>query len=117
MSWDTLCLSERIDANPPSAIASVAMGVLLELRVADPMPPLDTPVVSHQLQQCFESHPDTRERDITSVKGFAITLSRGGEFNDPARAEPPHTEIAWSLLRLQRQGDVAGVAELMNRCQ
>jgi hypothetical protein len=69
MSWDTLCLPERIDANPPSAIASVALGILLELRVADPIPPLDTPVVSHQLQQCFWGHPDAREKQMAGVEG------------------------------------------------
>ena len=52
------------------------MGVLLELRVADPMPPLDTPAVSHQLKHCFWGRPDAREKEMAGVKGFAGMHSR-----------------------------------------
>jgi hypothetical protein len=93
------------------------MDVLLELRVADPLPPLDTPAVSHQLQQCFWGRPDAHEKEMAAVQGFAVTLSRGDDFNDPARAEPLHTNMVWRLFRLQRPGDVAAMAELMIRCQ
>ncbi len=36
-----------------SAITPVAVGVLVELGVTDPVPALNAPAVSHQLQQCF----------------------------------------------------------------
>ncbi len=85
------CMLERIDANPACrnryglgllrlhrlrsetshdacAIASVAMGVPMELGVADPVPPLDAPTLSHQLQQsfwaCAEAGRDLGDRPI-----------------------------------------------------
>jgi len=36
-----------------SAIAAVAVGVLMELGVTDPGPALNAPAVAHQLQQSF----------------------------------------------------------------
>ena len=99
-----------------SSIASVAMGILLELRVADPMPPLDAPAVFHQLQQCFWGRPDAREKQMAGVEGFAVSLSRGDDLNDPARAQPLFTDVPWCLFRLQRPGDVAAMADLMIHC-
>ncbi len=93
------------------------MGVLLGLRVADPMPPLDAPAVSHQLQQCFWGRSEAREKEMAGVEGFAVTLSCGNDLNDPARAEPLLTDMVWRLFGAQGPGDVAAMAELLIRCQ
>lgn len=63
----------------------------MELGVTDPVPALDTPAVSYQLQQ---------------------GLWRGAQ----AGADPGLTDVLWSLFGTQRPGDVATVADLVIRC-
>lgn len=87
-----------------SAIASVAMGILLKLRVADPMPPLDVPAVYHQLLQCFWGRPDAREKEMAGVEGFAVTLSRGTDLND--QLVPSHSTRIWFGASLARRVQV-----------
>lgn len=98
-------------------MASVAMGILLELCVADRVPPLDAPADSHQLRQVFWGCPDARETEMAGVERFAVTLTRGDDLNDPARAEPRLTDLLWRLFRLQRPRDGAATAEPVIQCQ
>ena len=52
------------------AIAPGAMGVLLELGVADPMPALDAPAVTHQLQQGLWGGAQGGEKQMGAWKGL-----------------------------------------------
>ena len=111
MSCITICIPARIDANPdnlnryglgrlrlqrhrsetshdPSAIPSVAMGVLMELGVADPVPTLNAPPVSRQSQQGFWACAEAGEKEVFRVERLAVAGSCGGDLNDPACAEP-----------------------------
>ncbi len=59
----------RLEASRDAfAIASVAMGVLMELGVADPVPPLDAPPVSLQLQQFFWACAVAAEKEVYGVE-------------------------------------------------
>ena len=54
------------------AIAAVSVGVLMELGVADPVPALNAPSVTHQLQQCFWRGAQTGDEQMGGVKGFTV---------------------------------------------
>ena len=49
-------------AHRASAIASLEMGILIQLGVADPVRALSTPTVSHQLQHSFLHCADAGEK-------------------------------------------------------
>ena len=89
----------------------------MELGVPDRVPALDTPAVSHQLQQCFWRGAQAREKQVDRLKGLAVTDAAGRDFHDPAGADPGLTDVLWSLFGAQRPGDVAAVADLVIRCQ
>ena len=50
------------------AIAWVAMGVLMELGVAHPMPPLNAPTVSGQLQHAFWGCAEAGEKGVQGIR-------------------------------------------------
>jgi hypothetical protein len=54
-------------------VAPVAVGILIELGVPDPMPSLNTSAVSHQLQQGFWGGAQAGEKQVAGAKGLAVT--------------------------------------------
>ena len=98
------------------AIASVAMGVLMELGVADPVPALDAPAVANQLQQCFWGGAQAGEKQVGCSKRLAITASIGSHLHEPAGADPGLGDMRRCLFGPQRPGDGAAVADLVIRC-
>ena len=101
----------------PSAVAAVAVGVLVELGVANPVPALNAPAVAHQLQQGFWGGAQAGEEQMGRPKRLAITDAIGGHLHDPAGADPGLTDVLWGLFGAQGPGDVAAVADLVIRCQ
>ena len=93
------------------------MGVLFELGVADPVPPLDAPADSHQLQQCFWGGPDARKEEMAGIEWCSVALTRGDDQDDSARADPLLADVLWRLYCSQRLGDVSAMAELVIRFQ
>jgi hypothetical protein len=75
------------------------MGVLMELGVAEPVPALNAPTVSHQSQQCFWGCAEAGEKEMFGVERLAVAGSCGGDLNDPACAEPGFTDEVRSLFR------------------
>jgi hypothetical protein len=80
------------------AIAPIAVGILMELRVSNPVPALDAPAVSHQLQQGFWGGAQAGEKHVAGAKGLAVTRTAGHVFHDPAGADPGLIDVLWSLF-------------------
>lgn len=99
-----------------SAIAPVAVGILMELGVPDLVPALDAPAVTHQLQQRFWCRAQARQEQVGGLKRPAVPDAPGDYLNDPAGADPGLADVLWSLFGAQRPGDVAAVALLVIRC-
>ena len=93
------------------------MGVLLELGIADPMPALNAPVLTHQLQQCFWGGAQAREKAVGDPERLALTDPGGTHLDDPAGAAPFRSDVFWCLFSSQRPGDVPTVADLVILCQ
>ena len=98
------------------AIAPVAMGVLLQLGVADPVPALNAPTGSHLLQQCFWGGAQAGEKQVHGLKRLAVTAAGGADLHDPAGADPGLADVIRCLFCPQAPGDVAAVADLVIRC-
>ena len=81
-----------------SAVTSIAVGVIIELCVLDPLPALNAPAVAHQLQQSFWGGAQAGEEQIGRPKRLAITDAIGGHLHDPAGACPSLTDVLWGLL-------------------
>lgn len=97
-------------------VAPVAVGVLMELGVADPVPALKAPSVSHQLQQGFWGGAQARQKQVSGLKRLAVTGTADRDFHDPVGADPGLMDVLWSLFGAQRPGDVAAVAGLVIHC-
>jgi hypothetical protein len=76
------------------AIAPVAVGVLTDLGVANPVPVLDTPAVPHQLQQGFWR---CLQKQVSGLKRLAVTGAADHDFHDPAGADPGLADVLWNL--------------------
>jgi hypothetical protein len=59
------------------AIAAVAVGILVELGVWDPVPALYAPEVSNQLQQGFWGSAQAGEKEVSGLKGLAVAAAGG----------------------------------------
>ena len=88
----------------------------MELGVTDPVPALNAPAVSHQLQQGFWRGAQARQKQVGRLKELAVTGAAGRDLHDPAGADPGLTDVLWSLFGAQHPGDVATVADLVIRC-
>ena len=97
----------------------------MELGVLDPVPALDTPAVSHQLQLGFWRGAQAgvapkgapgEPLEVGRLKGLAVTGAVGGHLHDPAGADPGLANVLRCLFRPQYPGDVATVADLVIRC-
>jgi hypothetical protein len=53
---------------------------------------------------------------ILTLKGLVITGAAGRDFHDPAGVNPGLSDVLWSLVGVQRPGDVAAVANLVIAC-
>jgi hypothetical protein len=98
------------------AIAPVAVGVLMELGVADPVPTLNAPAVSHQLQQGCCCGAQACEKQVACLKWLAVSGIPGSYLHDPAGADPGFSDVIRCLFGAQRPGDVTAVADLVIRC-
>ena len=67
----------------PSSIAPVAMGVLIELGVTDPVPALNAPAVAHQLQHGFWGCAQAGEEEMGLPQGLAVAGPDGDHLHDP----------------------------------
>ena len=108
------CRSQR--GHCSGAIAPVAMGVLVELCVADPVPAFNTPAVPHQLQQSFWGRAQAGEKHMGGLKGLAIAPADCRQFHDPAGADPVLADVLRCLFCSQHPGDVAAMAYLVIPC-
>ena len=108
------CSSQR--GHGSGAVAPVAVGILMELGVTDPVPGLNGPPVSHQLQQRFWRCAQAGEEEVNSLKGLAVAPAGGRNFHDPAGADPGLPDVLRRLFGPQGPGDVATVADLVIAC-
>ena len=97
------------------AIAAIPVRILVELGVADPVPALNAPSVTHQLQQCFWRGAQAGDEQMGGVKGFTVAPAGGRDFHDPAGADPGLPDVLRRLFGSQGPGDVATVADLVIR--
>ena len=88
----------------------------MELGVPDPVPALNAPAVSRQLQQGFWRGSQAGEEQVGRPKWLAITDAIGGHFHDPAGANAGLANVLRCLFRPQYPGDVATVADLVIHC-
>ena len=65
----------------------------MELSVADPVPALNAPAVSNQLQQLIWRGAQTGEQQVLRLKKLAIALAGGCHLHDPAGADPGLGEV------------------------
>ena len=99
-----------------SAIAPVAVGVLVELGVTDPVPALNAPAIAHQLQQGLWGGAQAGEKQVGGLKQSAVSGAGRGHFHNPAGATPALADVLRCLLCPQRPGDVPAMADLLIRC-
>jgi len=115
--------SEQVEGCRPQrrhcsgAVAPVAMGVLMQQGVADPVPALDAPSVSHQLQQRFWGGAQAGEKQMGGLEGLAITGAIGSHVHDPAGAAPGLDDVLRCLFGTHSPVDVAPVALLVIHCE
>ena len=100
----------------PGAITSVAVSVFMELGVTDPVPALNAPAISYQLQQGFWGGAQAREKQMSGTEGLAVTGTGGRQLHDPAGSAPGFTDVRWCLFCPQRPADAASVADLVIAC-
>ena len=86
------------------AIAPVAVGVLVELGVADPVPTLHVPSVLHQLQESFWGGAEARRKQVGGFKQPAVTGADSGL-----------TDVHWGRFGRQGAGDVTAMGNLVIR--
>jgi len=99
-----------------NAIAPVAMGVLVELGVADLVPAFNAPAISDPLQQRLWRCAEAGEEQMGGVNGLAVTGAGGRDFNDPAGSGPGLADVLKSLFGPQHPSDVPAVTDLVIRC-
>jgi len=98
------------------AICPVAVGVLVELGVTDPMPALNAPAVPHQLQQGFWGGAKAAKKQVGGLKRSTASGAGSAHLHDPAGANPALANVLRCLLGPQRPGDVAPMADFVIRC-
>ena len=98
------------------AITAVTVGILMELGVAEPVPDLIAPAVSHQLQQRLWSGAQTGEEQVVRLKGLAVALAGGRHLHEPAGANPGLGDVRRCLFGTQGPDDGAAMDDLVIRC-
>jgi len=85
----------------------------MELGVPNPVPTLNAPSISYQLQQGFWGGAQAREKQMSCTEGLAVTGTGGRQLHYPAGAAPGFTDVRWCLFCPQHPGDTAAVADLV----
>jgi hypothetical protein len=98
------------------AIAAIAVGLLMELGVADPVPAFNASAVSHQLQHPFWRGGQAGEEQVLRLKGGAVAAGAGRLLHDTAGADPALADVCRCLFGTQGLSDGAGVADLVIPC-
>ena len=98
------------------AITVVAVGILVQLGVADPVPALNAPAVTHQLQQRFWRGAQAGEKEVGGLKGLAVAAASCRHLHDHAGADPGLADVLRGLFGPQRPGDDVAMADLVIRC-
>ena len=84
------------------AITAIAVGVLMKLGVADPVPAFNAPAVSHQLQQRLWCGAQAGEEQVLRLKGLAVAAAARRHLHDPAGADPGLPDVLRRLFGPQR---------------
>ena len=92
--------------------AAVAVVILMELGVAEPVPAFNAPAVPHQFQQGFWRGAQAGEEEVPLEGGLAGTLAADDQFDDPATAGPGLSDEVRSLSGPEGPGGVAPVTVL-----
>jgi len=103
------CRAQR--GHPAGAITPVAVSILMELGIADPVPALDAPAVSHQLQQGFWGAAQAAQNQVCGLERLTGASAAGRHLHNPAGAKPCLGDELWGRFGAQRPGDVTAVAE------
>jgi hypothetical protein len=107
------CCAQR--GHRAGAITSVAVGVFMELGVPDPVPTLNAPAISYQLQQGFWGGAQAGKKQVGGLKRSAVSGADSGHLHNPAGTAPGITDVLRCLLCPQRPGDIAPMADLVIR--
>ncbi len=83
-----------------NSVASVMVGILMELDVADPVPALKAPPVTHQWKQHFWGCAEAGERQTLGVERPAVAGSYGDDFHDPTCADRDMPDGLWRIFGL-----------------
>ena len=92
--------------------AAIAVVILMELGVAEPVPAFNAPAVPHQLQQRFWRSAQAGEEEVPLEGGLAGTLAADDQFDDQAAAGPGLGDAVRRLLGPEGPGGVASVSLL-----
>ena len=99
-----------------STVAAVAVSVLAELGVADPVPALEAPSASHQLHQGVWRGAEAGDEVVRRRKGPALSRAAGGHLDDPAGAVPLRFDRLGGFFRSQAPGDVTAMTNFAIDC-
>lgn len=88
----------------------------MELGVTDPVPALQAPTLPDQSQQCFCCGAQACQKQMASLKRFAVAPADGMQLHNPAGAVPDLTDVFRCRFGPQLPGDIATVTDLMIRC-
>ena len=108
------CRSER--GHRPSSIAPVAVGILMELGVANPVPALNALAVPHMLQQGFWDGAQAGEESVRGFERLAAAGADRGQLHDPAGAAPGLSDVLRCQFGAERPGDGTTMTFLENTC-
>ena len=97
-------------------VAAVAVIVFPQLGVADPVPALQTPALSHQAQQRLWGGAQACDEPVRGLERLAIADPGGDHLGDPAGAMPIGLDVHRRFFRPQIPGDVTAMADLMIGC-
>ncbi len=106
------CRSQR--RHRSGIVAPVAMVVLVQLGVTDPVPAFNAPAVVHQLQQGFWAGAQAGEKQIGGLEDPAVANAGGDHFHEPAGAAPGLTDVLRRLFGAVRPGDGTTMTLLEN---
>jgi len=98
------------------AVAPLAVGILIGLAIADPVPTFNSPAVANQLQQHLWGGAQAGEEQVLRLKGLAVAPGGGRDFHDPVGVDPGLQDVLLRLFGTQGPGDGAAVADLVIRC-
>jgi hypothetical protein len=108
------CGSQR--CHHSGAITAVTVIVFPQLGVADPVPALQAPALSHQTQQRIWGGAQAGDEPVRGHERLAIAGAFGDHFHDPAGAVPIGLDVLRRFFRPQSPEDVTAMADLLIGC-